>query len=138
MYRNIRAWFCIHFVGTRISLTRQTCLKTTEVKLELLADVDMLLMVEKGISPSEAECVMQYTSMQKPATSAWKIMIQAKNLHIPCSWMPTTCVDGWCLKNCPWMFSNGEKSYLSLRKNWYKLRWRQWERVHTWSWCWLS
>ena len=38
-------------------------------KLELLADIDMLLMVEKGISSSEAECVIQYASMQKPITS---------------------------------------------------------------------
>ena len=33
-----------------------------KVKLELLADVDMLLMVEKGI---EEEYVMQYIDMQK-------------------------------------------------------------------------
>ena len=30
-------------------LAWQACLKKTEVKLELLTDVDMLLMVEKGI-----------------------------------------------------------------------------------------
>ena len=30
-------------------LAQQTALKKTEVKLELLTDIDMLLMVEKGI-----------------------------------------------------------------------------------------
>ena len=30
-------------------LAKQTALKKTEVKLELLTDIDMLLMVEKGI-----------------------------------------------------------------------------------------
>ena len=37
-----------HFLST-LGLIWQACLKKTEVKLELLADVDMLLMVEKGI-----------------------------------------------------------------------------------------
>ena len=37
-----------HFISAP-GLARQTCLKKTKVKLELLTDVDMLLMVEKGI-----------------------------------------------------------------------------------------
>ena len=31
-------------------LAWQACLKKTEVKLELIADYDMILMIEKGIS----------------------------------------------------------------------------------------
>ena len=37
-----------HFLSAP-ELAWQACLKKTEVKLELLTDVDMLLMVEKGI-----------------------------------------------------------------------------------------
>ena len=37
-----------HFLSA-LGLAWQACLKKTEVKLELLTDVDMLLMVEKGI-----------------------------------------------------------------------------------------
>ena len=45
-----------HFLSAP-GLTWQACLKKTEVKLELLTDVDMLLMVEKGIRD------MQYIDM---------------------------------------------------------------------------
>ena len=37
-----------HFLSAT-GLTWQACLKKTRVKLELLADVDMLLIIEKGI-----------------------------------------------------------------------------------------
>ena len=43
-------------------LARQACLKKTEIKLELLTDIDMLLMVEKEL---EAEYVKQYIDMLK-------------------------------------------------------------------------
>ena len=43
-------------------LAWQACLKKTEIKLELLTDIDMLLMVEKEL---EAEYVMQYIGMLK-------------------------------------------------------------------------
>ena len=38
----------LHFVNTP-SLAWQTCLKKTGVELELLIDIDMILMIEKGI-----------------------------------------------------------------------------------------
>ena len=50
-----------HFISAP-GLAWQACLKKTEVKLELLTDVDMLLMVEKGIS---GKYVMRYIDMQK-------------------------------------------------------------------------
>ena len=43
-------------------LAWQACLKKTGVKLELVTDVDMLLMIEKGI---RAEYVILYTDMLK-------------------------------------------------------------------------
>ena len=41
-------------------LAWQACLKKTKVELELLTNIDMLLMVEKGI---RGESVKQYISM---------------------------------------------------------------------------
>ena len=38
----------------------QTCLKKTEVKLELLTDYDMVLMIEKGISGGICQAVHRY------------------------------------------------------------------------------
>ena len=51
--------------------------KKTEVKLELLTHIDMLLMVEKGII--EEEYVTLFIDMQKLITNTWKIMIKIKN-----------------------------------------------------------
>ena len=42
-------------------LAWQACLKKTEVKLELLTDVDMLLMVEKGIRGGICHAIYRYT-----------------------------------------------------------------------------
>ena len=48
-----------HFLSaTRLSW--QACLKKTEVRLELLTDVDMLLMVEKGIRGGICHAIYRY------------------------------------------------------------------------------
>ena len=60
-------------------LAWQAALKKTEVKLDLSTDVDMLLMVEKGIKEGY---VTQFTDMQKLVTNIWMIMIKIKNCHI--------------------------------------------------------
>ena len=59
-------------------LSWQAALKKTEVKLELLTDIDTLLMVEKEF---EEEYVTQFSDMQKLITNMWKIMIKIKNHH---------------------------------------------------------
>ena len=41
-------------------LARQAALKKTEVKLELLTDIDMLLMVEKGITGGICNAIYRY------------------------------------------------------------------------------
>ena len=41
-------------------LAWQACLKKTEVKLELLSDIDMLLMVEKGIRGGMCQSTHRY------------------------------------------------------------------------------
>ena len=49
-----------HFLSAP-GLACQTCLKKTEVKLELLTDVDMLLMVEKGIRGGICHAIYRYS-----------------------------------------------------------------------------
>ena len=48
-----------HFLSIP-GLAWQTCLKKTEVELELLTDVDMLLMVEKGIRGGICQAIHRY------------------------------------------------------------------------------
>ena len=50
-----------HFLSAP-GLVRQAYLKQANVKLELLTDIDMLLMVEKGL---EVEYITQYIDMLK-------------------------------------------------------------------------
>ena len=60
-------------------LASQASLKKIEVKLELLADIDELLMVEKAL---EEECVMQFINMQKLIRNIWKIMTKIRNFYV--------------------------------------------------------
>ena len=56
-------------------LACQVALEKTKVKLDLLADIDMLLMVEKGIRGGICPPICQYAN-------TGKIMIKIKNRHI--------------------------------------------------------
>ena len=49
----------IYFVSSP-GLAWQACLKKTEVKLELIADYDMILMVEKGIRHGLCQAIHRY------------------------------------------------------------------------------
>ena len=60
-------------------LAWQAALKKTEVKLELLTDIDMPLMVKKEL---DKQYVMQFINMLKIITNIRKIMIKIKNHHI--------------------------------------------------------
>ena len=44
-----------------LGVASQEALKKTEVKLELLIDIDMLLMVEKGIRGGICHSIIRYT-----------------------------------------------------------------------------
>ena len=59
-------------------LAWQAALKKTELKLELLTDIDMLLRLKKEL---EGEYVTQFIDTQKLITNIWKIMIKTKNHH---------------------------------------------------------
>ena len=48
-----------HFLSAP-GLAWQACLKKTKVKLELLTDIDMLLMVEKGIRGGMCQAIHRY------------------------------------------------------------------------------
>ena len=62
-------------------LAWQASLKKTEIELELLTDIDMLLIVEKKYWGGY---VMQYIDMQKQIISIWKITINALNQYFLC------------------------------------------------------
>ena len=59
-------------------LAWQETLEKTKAKFELLTDIDMLLMVEKGI---REEYATLFVHLQK-LINIWKIMIKIKNCHI--------------------------------------------------------
>ena len=64
----------VHFLSVP-GLAWQVCLKNTEVKLELLTNVDMLLMVEKGIRGEMCHAIHRYT---KANNKYMKTMIENK------------------------------------------------------------
>ena len=70
----------VHFLSAP-GLAWQACFKKTEVKLEWLTKIDMLLMAEKVF---EEEYVMQYIDMLKQIINIWKIMIIKSYHHSLC------------------------------------------------------
>ena len=60
-------------------LAWQAALKKTKVKLDLLTDIDMLLMVEKGIRGGICHSIYRYA---KGNNKYMKIMTKIKNRHI--------------------------------------------------------
>ena len=66
VFQNIRS-MCIEIYGldpvyfvSAPGLAWQTCLKKTEVKLELITDYDMTLMIEKGIRGGICQAIQRY------------------------------------------------------------------------------
>ena len=79
-----------HFLSAP-GLGWQTCLKKTEVKLELLTNIDMLLMVEKGIRGGICHAIYRYAKANnkyiknydknKEPSSSYIQYLDANNLH---------------------------------------------------------
>ena len=69
-----------HFLSAS-RLAWQACLKTAEVKLELLTDIDMLLMIEQGTRGGLCHPIHRHA---KANNNIWKIMIKTKNHHFSC------------------------------------------------------
>ena len=70
-------------------LAWQACLKQTKVELELLTDIDMLLMVEKGTRGGICQAIHRYTkannkymkNYNKDIISSYPMYLDANNLH---------------------------------------------------------
>ena len=72
-----------------LGLAWQACLKKTGVKLELLTDIDMLLMVEKGIRGAMCQAISRYAkannkymkSYDKDIISSCLMYLDTNNLY---------------------------------------------------------
>ena len=77
-----------HFLSAP-GLTWQACLKKTGVKIELLTDIDMLLMVEKGIRGGMCQAIYSYAKANnkymknsyKNIISSYLMYLDANNLY---------------------------------------------------------
>ena len=71
-----------------LGLAWQACLKRNKVKLELLADIDMLLMVEKGIRGGICQAIHRHAkannkymkNYNKDIISSYLMYLDANNL----------------------------------------------------------
>ena len=66
-----------HFISA-LELAWQAALQKTKVKLQWLTDIDILLMIEKGVRGVN---VMLLIDMWRLVKDTWKIMIKIKNHH---------------------------------------------------------
>ena len=102
-----------HFLSA-LGLAWEACLKKTKVELELLKNIDMLLMVEKGIRGGIYQAIHRHgkannkymKNYNKDVILSYLMYLDANNLY------------GWeCLKNYLLMVSNGQKIYPNLMKS---------------------
>ena len=72
-----------------LTLAWQACFKQTEVELELLADIDMLLMVEEGIRGGICHAIHRYAkannkymnNYDKKTTSSYVMYLDANKFY---------------------------------------------------------
>ena len=87
-YIEIYGFAPVHFLSAP-GLPWQTCLTKTGLNLELLADIDMLLMVEEGIRGGICHAIHKYAkannkylnSYDKSIESSYQLYIDADNLY---------------------------------------------------------
>ena len=103
-----------HFLSAP-GLAWQACSKKTEVKLELLTDVDMLLMVEKGIRGGICHAILRYAKANnkhmknhdKDKESSYILYIFY--IRIFYIYMQEIYMNGQCLKNYQLVVLNGKR-----------------------------
>ena len=85
-----------HFLSAP-GLAWQACLKKTGVELELLADIDMPLMVEEGIRGGICQAIYRYAKANNKYMNNDNKSIESSYLMY--LYFQTTCIYGRCLKN---------------------------------------
>ena len=85
-----------HFLSVP-RLAWKACLKKTGVELELLADIDMLLMVEEGIRGGICQTIDRYAKANNKYMNNDNKSIESSYLMY--LYFQTTCIYGRCLKN---------------------------------------
>ena len=89
VFENFRNKFVEVYEIDPPGLAWQACLKKTKVKLELLTDIDMLLMVEKGIRGVICEAIHRHAksnnkymkNYNKNMESSYLMYLDANNLY---------------------------------------------------------
>ena len=71
--------FSLQFFFSAPRLASQVALKNTKVKLDLLTDIDMLLMVEKGIRGGICHSIYQYVNTNNKYMEDYE---NIRNCHI--------------------------------------------------------
>ena len=84
-----------HFQYAR-GLAWQACFKKTEVEIELLTNIDMLLMIQKGIRGEIRQVIHRCV---KSSNKYMKIMMKISNHHTLCIQLQAISMDRQCLKN---------------------------------------
>ena len=86
-----------HFLSAP-GLAWQAYLKKEKVELELLTNIDMLLMVEKGIRGRICQAIHRHAKANNKYMNNYNKDIIS---YIYCICMQTICMDGRCLKSYP-------------------------------------
>ena len=95
----------LYWYFTVPGLAQDTCLKKTDVKLELLNDVDMLLMLEKGIRGGVSMIPKRYAKANNKYTKDFNLEEESKFIH----YLDANNLYGWAMSqtlpvsNFKWM-----------------------------------
>ena len=92
-----------YFVSTP-SLANEAMLKITKAKTELLTDINMVLMIEKGIHGGLTQVIKKMVLL---TISIYLVMIALKKVYIYSIWTQITYMDGLCAKTCHLTVING-------------------------------
>ena len=112
---NIMSWIPRTFF-TVPGMAWDAMLKMTGIKLELLEDVDMLLMIEKGIRGGISNAFKRYAKANNKFMKDFDSC--REKVHSSFIWTQTICMVGQCRS----LFQLGDLS------GWLKPIWKNWER----------